>query len=168
MKRLYLLRHAHAENDSKGGDDHARNLSENGRNEAKYIADKMAELGYKPEVIYASDAARTRQTADIVASTMQKNPTQEYCDKLYLATPYDMLHFIHEKEPEADSIMLVAHNPGMHQLARSLYQKGDENLREAIEFGYPPATLTVYEVDITQWNQLAPAKGEILNLLMPN
>lgn len=72
MTRLYLIRHgetdAGREGRSQGHSGVA--LNENGRRQARDLAQALASAGVKPEVLYSSDLPRARQTAELLAASL--------------------------------------------------------------------------------------------------
>jgi phosphohistidine phosphatase SixA len=63
--KLYLLRHATAED--AAASDAARELTRDGREEARIAGQALVALGVKPDHILTSPLVRARQTADLVA-----------------------------------------------------------------------------------------------------
>ena len=61
MKRLYLLRHAKAEQQLPAQQDIERSLTEVGRQAAGQVANYFLAHNYKPDIAICSPAARTRQ-----------------------------------------------------------------------------------------------------------
>src|SRR3954470_21387814 len=93
MKRLYFLRHAKAVPADPGLDDFARELTVRGMHDAAAIARYLRKNDMAPELIWASAAARARQTAELVLREVQAKA--EYRQTLYLAEPGKMLAMIH-------------------------------------------------------------------------
>jgi phosphohistidine phosphatase len=151
MKTLYLLRHAEAEGGSSLADgDHGRVLSIRGRAEGREVGRFMKSQGMVPEFILASDALRTMSTARLVAEEIfgdRKSPVTSRFDRaLYLAPADALLEHVQAVTGKLDRLLLVAHNPGIMELA--LHLAGIE----ALAFdGFPPATLAVFETDADDW-----------------
>ncbi|MDP2206083.1 MAG: histidine phosphatase family protein [Alphaproteobacteria bacterium] len=151
MKTLYLLRHAEAEGGSSLADgDHGRVLSIRGRAEGREVGRFMKEHGMVPEFILASDALRTMSTARLVAEEIfgdRKSPITSRFDRaLYLAPADALLGHVQDVTGKLDRLLLVAHNPGVLELA--LHLAGTKAL--AFE-GFAPATLAVFEIDTDDW-----------------
>jgi len=119
LKRLYILRHAKAVTEAPGGDA-ARPLLKRGRKAAKAVAAFLGELEPLPELILCSPAARTRETLDLVLPALRPKPEVDYEDGLYLATAADLLARLHSLPAKLGCVLLVGHNPGLHELAARL------------------------------------------------
>ena len=89
MKRLYLLRHAKAVPAEPALDDHARELTVRGMHDAGAMGRYIRKNGFEPELLLASTAARTRQTADLVLREIEARV--DYREALYLAEPGKIL-----------------------------------------------------------------------------
>ena len=127
MKTLCLMRHAEAE---KGGDDHARPLTAHGISQARKAAQWLQEQGIRPDFIISSDAVRTRQTADIIG------PNPQLTRDLYLAEAQTIFDLIPQ---DFETVLIMAHNPGIYELALRLAGKNGEEL-----LGMPTATIAVF------------------------
>ncbi|KAK1311408.1 hypothetical protein QJS10_CPA08g01905 [Acorus calamus] len=65
-RRLILLRHAESSWDDPSIRDHDRPLSTSGRSDAISVSHKLQEMGWVPQLIYSSNAARTKETLSIM------------------------------------------------------------------------------------------------------
>lgn len=131
MKTLCLMRHAEAE---KGPDDHARPLTLRGQEQARAAALWLQGKGVVSDSIIASDALRTRQTAEIFSAKIELTRT------LYLAEAEIILNAAENALVTCDTVMIVAHNPGMYEAALRLSGVRGEDI-----LGMPPATIVVYK-----------------------
>ena len=135
MKTLCLMRHAEAE---KGAADHSRILTERGRLQAHQAALWLQGQDIKPELIVASDSARTRQTAEVIAAVFGSETV--FLKQLYLAEQDVILEQAAFFSKDKPSILLIAHNPGIFESVRVLSQhRGEETM------GMPPAGCVVYQ-----------------------
>lgn len=119
MPRLFLLRHAKAE-PAAGRRDHARPLSDRGRDDASLIGRYMAAQGWVPELMLASTAARTRETLSIVAMALSLPPVGLFLDGLYEAGPAGYVAAIARHGGAAASLLVIGHNPAIAMTARTL------------------------------------------------
>jgi phosphohistidine phosphatase len=121
MKRLTLVRHAHAKVQAPAVTDFERPLSRRGRSEAKATALRLREEGAIPELLLVSPARRTLQTAEIIAHELQIPERHVRQDELlYLAAPDTIMKVIHATGPRIEHLMIVGHNPGISALANAL------------------------------------------------
>ena len=126
MKELIILRHAKTLADSESGRDFDRELKQRGRSDALAQAEWMREAGLRPQRILCSTAARARQTAEIVCPHLGIDERHvEHLDALYLASTGDLVRAL--ENHDADSIMLVGHNPGLAYLV-SFFTGAQEHL----------------------------------------
>lgn len=119
--QLIIVRHAHADWPNHSGPDFERPLTDRGVAEARATARAIAAAGHRPTLLLASPACRTRQTAEILAEELQLPPAAVRCvDSLYNASA-STLEAELRKAGKTDQLMvLVAHNPGVSDLARAL------------------------------------------------
>ncbi|HUQ12136.1 MAG TPA: histidine phosphatase family protein [Steroidobacteraceae bacterium] len=119
-KRLSLVRHANAEQDSDVRD-FERPLSRKGRGEAEEIARRFLDRERVPDLIVASAALRTRETAEIFARVLGV-PARllQAEDSLYLADGEQILTIIRGAGPRVGYLMVIGHNPGISAAAISL------------------------------------------------
>lgn len=123
MKDLLLFRHAKAKPALPGQDDHERRLSGRGRDAALAMARWMRDAGWNPGLVLFSTATRTRQTAAIALMVLPV-PRLAGEDGLYLADARALRARVAEIDPSVDAAMIVGHNPGLEDLARSLLPAG--------------------------------------------
>lgn len=121
MKRLTLMRHGDAQWKDPEVADFARPLNRRGSGEAEAMARRLAELTLAPDLIMASPARRTQQTAEIVARELLMPPRRiRYEEALYLAGPQEILRLARAIGPRVPHLMIVGHNPGVSELAHLL------------------------------------------------
>jgi phosphohistidine phosphatase len=119
MHRLHLLRHAKSSwNDD--ADDHARPLNRRGREAARLIGETLPKAVGALDLVLCSTALRTRETAELVLAGFAKKPQVLYEEALYLADQPRLLRRLRELNEPAVSVMVIGHNPGLHELAVAL------------------------------------------------
>lgn len=148
MHRLILMRHAKAERAAVSGRDEDRPLSPRGRTDAGLVARALAGRGVRPDVALVSAAVRTRETWDVVQDAFGDVDVR-VSPQLYDA-PSDVLRAAAEgMEDQAGCLMLVAHNPGVHQLAVELLIEGaaSPSAIERFSAGFPTGAAAVFGID---------------------
>jgi len=121
VKRLTLVRHAHAKVEAPPVTDFDRPLSRRGKREAKETALLLLEQGLVPDLIVASPAKRTLQTAAILLQELQVRERHlRHDETLYLASADALLNVIRATGPRIEQLMIVGHNPGISVLANVL------------------------------------------------
>src|SRR3981081_157956 len=121
MRRLMLLRHPTTENDGTRGRDQDRRLDNRGRSDAAEIGSWIGRHPPFPGLVLVSHAIRAHQTWEIAWEAMKKlvpGPKGELVPELYGADPAQLLQAIRDASAaDPKTLMLVGHNPGMHELA---------------------------------------------------
>ena len=118
--KLYLVRHAIADDMTGYEDDSLRPLTAKGREKMKRIVTALKELGVQPDLIVSSPYLRASQTASILAKGLKYKEELLYSDFLVpMGEPSDMIGEINEKF-SVDELMLVGHEPNISSLASVL------------------------------------------------
>lgn len=148
MNRLILMRHAKAERDAASGRDVDRPLSERGVHDAGLVARALAQKGVRPDVALVSVAERTRQTWD-AAHDAFGDVEVTFEPSLYDASSETLRRAVEAAADRAGCLMLVAHNPGVHQLAVELLIEGaaSPTAIERFATGFPTGSAAVFAVD---------------------
>jgi len=169
MRQLLLLRHAKSSWDDKRLDDRDRPLAERGRRAAASMGAAMRELGLAPDLVLVSDAKRTMQTLELL-EPWEDTPLIEPMPSLYLASAPEMIAMLRGVPETVRSVLLIGHNPGLHELAVTLAgTQGGEANRPALKRlteSYPTATLTEFTIAGPWWTLDAGA-GRLVRYLAP-
>ncbi|MDC8444342.1 MAG: histidine phosphatase family protein [Nitrosomonas sp.] len=119
--QLYLLRHA--KSDWKQGviSDLDRPLSKRGQADAPRMAAWLARQDNIPTVMISSPALRAYQTAMIFAEALNIPAKNIQVDsRIYAASPETLLEVVRTLPEQAQSVLLVGHNPGLDCLLQIL------------------------------------------------
>jgi phosphohistidine phosphatase len=149
MRRLVLFRHAKAERHAASGEDFDRALTERGRRDAHLIGRALALAGVKPGLALVSASARTRETWE--ASGLGSDETEVRFDRgLYNASAGQLRGAVEAVEDVADTVVLVGHNPALHELAVGLLVEGAASgaLLDRVKGKFPTAAAIVYDLDV--------------------
>ena len=166
MRTLYLLRHAKSAWDDPSLDDHERPLAPRGRKAARLLARHFRELDADPELILCSTAQRTRETLDMVLSGVAATPIIAIERGLYLAGAESMLDRLRDIDAGVKRAMIIGHNPGLHELAVTLAQKGPVRLTSALARKFSTGALATFSVD-TSWRELDPSACRLDAFVIP-
>ena len=120
-KNLILWRHAHAE---IGNNDFNRSIDERGIKESKVMAEFILS-NYSPDLILSSPATRAQETL-ISFNNLYKAPKENIDKNLYLAEPDEILRSIERNSSDENIILVMGHNPGIHELSLSLTNNNQE------------------------------------------
>jgi phosphohistidine phosphatase len=96
-----------------------------GRNDAAKIGAYMAHHALCPDRVIVSPARRARETWERVSKAFSALPPVDYDDRLYEGDPDATLAVIRETDSAIRSLLIVGHNPGLHETARLLIAAGD-------------------------------------------
>jgi len=167
MKTLILMRHAKSAWDDPHQKDIDRPLNGRGRKSAPQMGAWLAAEGYRPDVVLCSNAARTRETLELVKPSLPAEVRVEYLRALYLAPPREMLTEIGKVPATAETVMLFGHNPGIGSLAALLAGSGDAKALANLHGKFPTTAIAVLGFDLAQWRDLSPGSGKLLAFQRP-
>jgi len=159
MKTLLILRHAKSSWKEQGLTDHDRPLNKRGNRDAPRMGELVREKGLVPDLIISSTAVRARTTAEKVAQACGYDQEIQLEHELYLASSATYQQVLKGLPEGINTVMVVAHNPGLEALLASLTD-------EMVDM--PTAALAEVSLPITSWTQLGSnTKGKLLNLWRP-
>jgi len=172
MRRLMLLRHAKTETDAPSGRDQDRRLDDRGRRDAAEMGDWIASHPPVPEMVLVSQAVRARQTWDIAWETMKDRiaaPEVDLLPELYGADPAQILETIRSATIPANprQLLLVGHNPGLHEAGLMLMGSGDPAGAKALADNLPTAGLAILDFDVKDWGDVAYRLGKLVLFVSP-
>lgn len=161
MKTIYLVRHAKSDWDDPSIRDFDRPLNKRGKNNAPAMGKLLKQQGIIPELVITSTAMRAKTTAELITAEIGIKPDKMVYEKeLYLASAQEIFLLIKETPPEYNSVMIVAHNPGITELLNRL--TGGNNFVTNIP------TCGVAELQFEgEWNKLASGKCLLEKFLVP-
>ena len=171
MRRLMLLRHAKTEHDAPSGRDQDRRLDNRGRNDAAEIGGWIGRHPPFPDSVLVSTAVRAHQTWEVAWEAMKDfapEPQVELLPELYGADPTHLLHIIRSvSTTDPKRLLVIGHNPGMHELALALTGSGDAAGRKGLEDNLPTAGLAMLDFRIDDWADVAFRRGKLVLFLSP-
>mgnify|MGYP006286073905 FL=1 len=125
------------------------------------IAVELEARDMLPELIMASGALRTRQTAELFKQAVKPDIPIIFDDTLYLASAYEIFQAVRATPDDIRSVMFVGHNPGMQQLAQQL---GGADLNAG---KFPTAATVALALEAETWKALNPTKTTLSLFLTP-
>jgi phosphohistidine phosphatase len=167
MRRLMLLRHAKSDWSSPGMPDRERPLNARGATDARTMSVYLAHHALIPDRILCSPAQRTRQTAEAIVQGWPKAAEITYSDRLYEATPETIISLIRAVAAEVQGLLVIGHNPGLHEAARMLVAAGDIEQRERLHEKFPTAALAVIDFAVDTWSRLHRQSGRLDRFVTP-
>jgi phosphohistidine phosphatase len=140
MKELILLRHAKAVPAKEAEEDFDRQLAERGREDAPRVAAALVEAGAAPEIVLVSDARRARETWELARPSFPKADVK-FLKSLYLCAAEALM--AEAERAGVERVMLVGHNPGLHELASRLAHRSNA-LETKLRTKFPTAAGAIF------------------------
>jgi phosphohistidine phosphatase len=158
IMRLLLLRHAKSAHPT-GVDDFDRPITGEGKAAARLIGAFVRQRAIQPVLVMCSTARRAQETWDCVAAELTQRSEVKTESGLYLAQTPGLFQFISAQQG-ASPLMIIGHNPGLHELGVSLLAKtqtGEARQRtENFVRKFPTAALAVFDIDVDSWGKVRP------------
>jgi phosphohistidine phosphatase len=164
MRRLLLMRHTKSDRPA-GVADPDRPLSPRGREAAGLMGAYMAHHGLLPDRVLCSPARRTRETLDAMMPLWAEPVETEYDERLYMAKPDTILEVI--REQGGGTLLVVGHNPELHETAELLIASGDVALRERLREKFPTGALAVIDFAANAWRRIHDRSGRLDRFVTP-
>ena len=158
MKRLWILRHAKSSWDDPQLADHERLLAKRGRRAGKRIAAWADANGVAPDLVLCSSAVRAQATLDLVRPGLG-DPTVSVESALYHATATELVLRLSEVDENATGVLLLGHNPAMHELAALVAPPGPD--------AFPTGALASARLAIDHWGDVRPGCGRLVDFVVP-
>ena len=130
MKELFLIRHAKSDWDKMDVKDIDRPLKGRGMRDAMMMGNYVARhYERKPALIFTSPACRAFHTAVLYCRSMDLScETLAVRENLYLASYNEMHNQIRKAPAGVDILAVVAHNPGVTDLANFFLEESIHNI----------------------------------------
>ncbi|MEV6741355.1 histidine phosphatase family protein [Streptomyces sp. NPDC051104] len=165
-RRIVLFRHAKA--DWPQVPDHERPLADRGRQDAAAAGLKLAETGIPFDLALCSTAVRTRETWKLAVQELPHRPKTVYEERLYEASPGELIAVLNEIADDVRNVVLIGHNPGIQGLADALNGANEGDARERMSRrGFPAAAFAVLSFD-GSWKALEPGTATLLDYWAPS
>jgi phosphohistidine phosphatase len=104
---------------------------------------------------------------DAIVKGWPKDVELTFADRLYEATPETIVSLIRAAPPKAHALLVIGHNPGLHETARMLVAAGDVERREKLTEKFPTAALAVIDFPIDSWTKLHSESGRLDRYVTP-
>lgn len=169
MLELALLRHAKSDWGDPNLRDFNRPLNARGKKAALRMGDHLRERGLRPGRILCSPAGRARKTLLRLGEGFADHPGLEFDEDLYLAAPATLLSCIAAVGEDANSLLVIAHNPGLEELALELagHDAGSSRALTALAMGFVTAALAVFEVDGESFADIHHENARLVHFATP-
>ncbi|MEU9668345.1 histidine phosphatase family protein [Streptomyces bobili] len=165
-RRIVLFRHAKA--DWPQVTDHERPLADRGRQDAAVAGRKLTDSGIAVDLALCSTATRTRETWKLAVHELPHRPKTVYEERIYEASPGELIALLNEVSDGVRNLVLVGHNPGIEGLAEILSGTAEEDARERMtRRGFPAAAFAVLTFD-GSWKSLEPGTASLVDYWAPS
>lgn len=153
MPTLIVLRHAKAVA-GFGTADIDRVLNDRGRRDAAAAGEWLRANGLVPDRVLCSPAARTRETLDLLAV----DAPADHEPVIYANDPDELLGLVAEAPDDAGTLLLVGHNPSVHQFVHDLTGESPAT--------FPTCALAVIDLP-GAWSEVRPGLGTLRTVHTP-
>ncbi|MDQ8701817.1 histidine phosphatase family protein [Streptomyces sp. LHD-70] len=165
-RRIVLLRHAKA--DWPQVSDHERPLAERGRHDAPVAGRRLAETGIDFDLAICSTATRTRETWKLAVHELPRRPKTVYEERVYEASPGELIAVLNEVQDDFSDILLIGHNPGVQGLADVLAGSSEgDALARMSRRGFSTAAMATLSYT-GSWKGLEPGTATLLDYWTPH
>lgn len=165
MLRLVLFRHGKAVPHDKEPD-FERGLTNRGVRNSAQMAQDLCDSGVIPDYALVSSARRTQETWGAMRSIFPATKVKITRD-LYLAPSELIRGALHEIDKSLRTVLVIGHNPALHDLALELVGFGDRYALARLKEHLPTAGLVVLDFDFETWSELADHTGRLDRFLVP-
>ncbi|MFI8106138.1 SixA phosphatase family protein [Streptomyces sp. NPDC086023] len=164
-RRIVIVRHGKAV-PKHTADDPDRDLTGRGRRDSARAGRWLEESGHRFDLARCSTAVRARRTWQMIVPHLSAPPPASYSEQLYHADAAYLLAVLRGSAPELTGVLLVGHNPAVHDLAVTLCGSGPKPLRRTLEDGLPTAGVVVLTLD-GPWERIGPGAAHLTDLWTP-
>lgn len=165
MPRLHLLRHAKSDRED-GIDDRDRPLSRRGRDTARQLAESLPAALGDLDLVLCSTALRARETAELALAGFAAPPRMLFEEGLYLAGRGALLRRLAELDAGFGSVLVVGHNPGLHELAIALADKASPAYQALAGGKFPTAARASFAL-AEGWAEIDRSRHRLIDYATP-
>ena len=167
MRRLLIFRHAKAIRSKPGMEDRTRALIERGRRDAARIGNYMAAEALVPDTVLVSPAVRTQETWKHAAPALRSGIEVVTEERLYDATVDTIVGLLTNTPVGVQSLLVIGHNPGLHDLALALITFGNVEARKQLKRKLPTSGLVIIDFAFDDWSKLTDRSGRLDRFISP-
>jgi phosphohistidine phosphatase len=160
MKKLYVIRHAKANDAAAGVRDFDRRLTSKGKGQAEKMGKYFAEHAISADLVISSPAPRALETAGIFCGETgfrKKDIVAE--PDVYDASLSGLLGVIRAYGGDSGSLFLFGHNPSVTELVHYLTGNGPGNMKKG--------SAVFVQLNIGDWTETGADTGTFVWYLIP-
>jgi len=163
---LVLLRHLKSSWDDDGLADHDRPLAPRGHRAGERIRRHLEGAGVSPQLVLCSSAVRAVETWEAIRAGLPGDVELQIEDGLYAAGAESLLERLNGVPGSVANVLLIAHNPGIGDLAVGLAGSGPGDVRDRMAEKYPTGGLATLAFD-GPWAGLVAEGAELRGFVVP-
>ncbi|MFE4969772.1 SixA phosphatase family protein [Streptomyces sp. NPDC056660] len=165
-RRIVFFRHAKA--DWPEVTDHERPLADRGRMDAATAGRKLADSGIAFDLALCSTSVRTRETWKLAVHELAHRPKTVYEERVYDASPGELIAVLNEVPDDAQDVILIGHNPSVHGVTEILAGNAEGEARDRMNSrGFPAAAFAVMTFE-GSWKSLEPGAATLVDYWAPS
>lgn len=154
-RTLVMIRHAKSSWANPLQSDFDRPLNDRGKADAPEMGARLRKQGIIPDLVIASSAKRTRQTAKKIAKEVGYDPENiKWEEKLYHCIPSVFEEVLAEVDEKVKTVFIVAHNPGITEFVNQF--SPDFRIDNM-----PTCAFAGVRVETNEWNSFTIAKKRV-------
>jgi len=164
-RRLLLLRHAKSSWGEADLPDRERPLAPRGQRAAAALGARLARRRLPIDRVLCSPARRTRETLALLA--LDPAIPVSSAEALYLASARTLLTRLRRLPPRVRTVLVIGHDPGLEQLARSLAERGRKRALRRLAEGFVTGALAELRVPDHGWPALQAGSAYLERFTRP-
>lgn len=140
--------------------DFDRPLKKDRIDDAKNMGKYLKGLKLQPDLVVASPALRTKQTAEIICDKLNYDFDKVQFDKrIYESTAEEVMQVIRETDAEVQTLIVIGHNPSLSHFVAQYTDK--------LLFEMPTTGVAWLEFETADWEIYRTTKASLLYFLTP-
>ena len=158
MKKLILVRHSKSSWKDLSLIDFHRPLNNRGKSDGPIMSRYLSSKINKIDFLHSSSSVRTFETSKFFISKIEfKNI--KYDDNLYHCSAQSIIHLIKNYPEHHNTVMIIAHNPGLTNLINMITNINLDNL--------PTTGIANIDFDCDSWNNISIENSNLVDLKFP-
>lgn len=167
MVKLLLWRHAEASWSSPDQQDIDRQLTAQGRQDGKVIAEKIMHQ-FEPDITICSVAQRTRETLKALEELTELDPLY-ISETLYHCYIDELMTVAMGLNDSHQTALFIGHNPSFEDIILAVADNGQPHFaaHKELPSDFTPGALAVLEWDSPIWGNIAIDQARITLIIFP-
>jgi phosphohistidine phosphatase len=164
-RKLLVVRHAKSAWPA-GVPDRLRLLGPRGLRDAPRLGQRIRELVGTVDVVVLSPSQRTQETWALMNAELGHAGDVVIDPRVYDAWGAHMLDLVRELPPDARTVMILGHEPGVSELVLSLGGTARDGLRDLVAIKFPTCAVALLSAD-RSWADFEPGCATLETFTTP-